>query len=425
MLFSLMAAVTSLGPVSAQAPSEIPFQGVLHDTGGNPVADGNYDITFSLYTVSSSGAAFWTETHDGGSAVAVKDGIFNVELGSISSLDPVVFDDQYYLGIKVGTDAEIVPRTPLLSVPYARALPNVYPGAGSVSIPAPLSVGTASSEALFTLRGPDHPVNGPIQFLYGDGSDQVESGRIRFVEATTSWRGAFIHYDGSASNRLHIGIHPTSDSDVANDVNVITVERSADPQVGIGTETPDRELTVNDTDGDGDAFVNVKAAGEEVYMGIDQNGDARLSVQTNTDLRIRTNGSTRVRVRADGDTEIWDDLEVDGEIRTDATGSAMMVPRAWGTVSSGGSLLVSSGNVSASKSGTGSYTLTITEGCATDPDLSVLATVTRTSSTDPPGFVESEFDLGVQCKVGISTWEYDVVSTDLTDKGFSFIIYTP
>jgi len=69
-----------------------------------------------------------------------------------------------------------------------------------------------------TVRGPNDAVAGPIMYMFGNSSDQVESGRIRFVEATTSWRGAFIHYDGSA-NALHIGTHNTSDDNPANDAN--------------------------------------------------------------------------------------------------------------------------------------------------------------------------------------------------------------
>ena len=50
--------------VMAQAavPTLINYQGYLTDSGGNPVADGDYSITFSLYTVASGGSSEWTET---------------------------------------------------------------------------------------------------------------------------------------------------------------------------------------------------------------------------------------------------------------------------------------------------------------------------------------------------------------------------
>jgi hypothetical protein len=414
-------------PAFGQIPLErISFQGVLQDSNAEPVPDGDYDLTFRLYTAPSGDSAFWTEDRTGVNAIAVTDGVFNVLLGSISSLSGVAFDDQYFLGITVGSDSEILPRTEILAVPYARTIPNVYPTNSLVEVDAPLSVGTSGSEALFTLRGPDDPVNGPVQFLYGDTPDQFESGRIRFSEAGTgNWRGAYIHYDGSAPNNLHIGVHPSNDSNVANDVNVITVERSSNPQVGIGTESPNRELTVNDTDADGDAYVNVTAGGQEVYMGIAQNGQARLSVQTDTELRIRTNQSTRIAVKADGDVEIWDDLEVDGEIRTASNGNAMMVPRAWGAVNSSGTLLTNSGNVSVSRISTGSYNVTLTNGCVSGTShYVVVATVNREpANTGPPGFIETQVE-SATCTFGVYTWLLGL-TTVLADQRFSFVVYNP
>lgn len=93
---------------------------------------------------------------------------------------------------------------------------------------------------MITMRGPDNAENGPILYMSGDGSDQSESGRIRFVETTasTSWRGAFVHYDGSA-NQLKIGTHNTSDNTPGNDLSAITINRSG------------RDVTIHE-----DLFVN-------------------------------------------------------------------------------------------------------------------------------------------------------------------------
>lgn len=90
-----------------------------------------------------------------------------------------------------------------------------------------LGVNTGSPRAMFTMRGPDDDQDGPTAYLYGDNSDQTESGRIRFVEATASdnWRGAYIHYDGDA-NYLHIGRHATNSNSTADDKNVISIHRS-------------------------------------------------------------------------------------------------------------------------------------------------------------------------------------------------------
>jgi hypothetical protein len=99
----------------AQPPATMSYQGVLTDGSGNLVADGPYNLTFRLYTVSVGGVAIWTETQAG---VAVARGGFNVTLGSVMALSALAFDTQYWLGVTVGGGSEMTPRTPLAASPY-------------------------------------------------------------------------------------------------------------------------------------------------------------------------------------------------------------------------------------------------------------------------------------------------------------------
>ena len=46
----------------AQIPQTLSYQGVLTDDLGNPVADGTYDLGFSLYDALTGGTALWFET---------------------------------------------------------------------------------------------------------------------------------------------------------------------------------------------------------------------------------------------------------------------------------------------------------------------------------------------------------------------------
>lgn len=55
---------------------QINYQGKITDTTGAAIADGDYDVTFALYTVASGGSAVWTETRTGGNQVTVTDGLF-------------------------------------------------------------------------------------------------------------------------------------------------------------------------------------------------------------------------------------------------------------------------------------------------------------------------------------------------------------
>ncbi len=113
-------AVVMLIPVLAQAvPNVMSYQGKLNDKNGVPVS-GSVTMTFTIYDALTGGNALWTETWTGANSVNVSNGIFNVQLGTITSLSPGLFsNDNLYLGIKVGTDAEMTPRQKLASGPYA------------------------------------------------------------------------------------------------------------------------------------------------------------------------------------------------------------------------------------------------------------------------------------------------------------------
>ena len=103
---------------SAAINPQINFQGKLTNPDGTNVTDGTYSIVFSIYSVSSGGSAVWTETQ---STVGVSSGIFQVALGSVTTLPGSVDfnSNSLYLGVKVGADAEMTPRVRLTAVPYA------------------------------------------------------------------------------------------------------------------------------------------------------------------------------------------------------------------------------------------------------------------------------------------------------------------
>jgi hypothetical protein len=119
--------VLGFSPANAAIPYTINYQGYLTNAGGSPV-NGTVSMTFSLYTVVSGGTVLWTETQN----VIVSGGIYGVILGSVSALTPVAFDVPYWLGVRVGSDAEMTPRVQLTSVGYAftsdMAMDLVCPG---------------------------------------------------------------------------------------------------------------------------------------------------------------------------------------------------------------------------------------------------------------------------------------------------------
>ncbi|MBK7939623.1 MAG: hypothetical protein IPJ82_22185 [Lewinellaceae bacterium] len=134
----------------AQAQSaRLGVQGILKKANGNAVDDGTYSITFKLYDMATGGTALWTETQTN---VELASGIYTATLGSVTALN-IPFDKTYYLGITVGTGAEMSPRIQLTTAPYALSLignTNQFPSSGLVkadsgNIAGRLAVGQALS----------------------------------------------------------------------------------------------------------------------------------------------------------------------------------------------------------------------------------------------------------------------------------------
>ena len=111
---TLAALLTSVAPVSA-IPNLIPYQGRLTDAAGNPL-NGAQSVVFAMYNVATAGAALYTETQ----SVTVVNGLFSVNIGSVTPLPATLWTQSaLFLGIKVGTDAEMTPRQTMGAVAFA------------------------------------------------------------------------------------------------------------------------------------------------------------------------------------------------------------------------------------------------------------------------------------------------------------------
>lgn len=158
----------------SQTPRTISYQGVLADQSGNFLPDGIHAVSLSLYDTPTGGGAFFTET----TTVTVVRGVFNVILGSTGGGIPesVSFDRAYFLGVAVDGGAELQPRTPMTSVPYAMRA-SFADRAGSLAPGAP--------GAVTSVNG----VEGPI-FLQGAGGASVSNnGGVITIEASSTASG--------------------------------------------------------------------------------------------------------------------------------------------------------------------------------------------------------------------------------------------
>ena len=217
-------------PLASQVPQKLHFQGILTTTGGVTVPDGQYQLTFRLYTSATTGSPVWTETQN----VTVSSGIFSVELGTVMPLN-LSFDQPYYLGITVGSGSEMAPRIPLLGSPYSFYARQ----AGSAAVGGDLS-GNSTSATVVGIQGRSVSAVAPStgQVLQWDG---------------TQWVPTLIGSSGGGSGWSTSG-NVLSGTEFLGSVNAQPVViKSAgseamwidvDQQVGIGVTTPTNRLHV-------------------------------------------------------------------------------------------------------------------------------------------------------------------------------------
>ena len=233
------------GIAQAQVPQLLNYQGVLKDGSGTPVT-GTVSIVFSIYDVNTGGTPLWTETQ---SSVNVNNGLFNVLLGSSTSLPAGLFYGNYapassgdrYLGVKVGSDPEMSPRHRLVSVSDALKAGDADTlGDGLVDID-----GTKTITQIHTKRA---QVSGSLaNRLYIDlqGTDTLDKGSL-VMRSTSDGKTEYLMtgYKNSTGQFNEMFVGNLDDKTVrlgGNNAIFIT----ANGRVGMGTLTPADKLDVN------------------------------------------------------------------------------------------------------------------------------------------------------------------------------------
>jgi Collagen triple helix repeat (20 copies) len=120
---ALALACGSMGTAMALGtPNLLHAQARLLDSSNNPVV-GPVLVTFRIWDDDLAGTMIWSETL----LLTALDGAINTVLGDTSSLPVDMFDDYpaLWMGLEVAADGEMLPRLPLVSLPYARAAGDV------------------------------------------------------------------------------------------------------------------------------------------------------------------------------------------------------------------------------------------------------------------------------------------------------------
>ena len=284
-----------------QVTAQLPYQGKLYNRWGQPL-QGQKQLTFRLYNIETGGTALWTEVHNG---VELTNGAFSVRLGLTTSLATVAFDEQYWIGIEVASDGEMVPRFRLAAAPYSMAAIN---GPQGPQGPEGL-VGTALGDFkisgdLYMGSGANDPV--PPGSLYTTLWIRDDEPSIHFQDTSNSagwpthdwvlqcndnFSGGLNYF---ALHNLDTGRTPFRiDGGAPN--YAFTVASSGN--VGIGTQTPAANLHVSRAAAT--AIINLQSSASTAFFRANVSS-VDFGSASNHPLRFLTNNTTRMTLNTNG-----------------------------------------------------------------------------------------------------------------------------
>ena len=221
----------------------VTVQGVIRDNESSSIPDGDYTITFKLYSSESGGSASWTEEQ----TLTVVNGVYGVELGTAESLTSLDWGTQFWLeiasitGASFSTNEALSPRTRMTMTPYAimagmSGTTNVMPqdgnvGIGTTSPSFKLDVQPSSKNArIGRAEVGGWPANSGYAYFGNQNLNHNGSGNYALLQSTDGH--TFLNAVSGKMLRFRI-----------NNADKMTI--ASNGYVGIGTTTPNYPLEVS------------------------------------------------------------------------------------------------------------------------------------------------------------------------------------
>jgi hypothetical protein len=180
-VISFLAVISLVGLTAwAGVPQLINFQGQLKNNSGSPLINDTLAVEFKIYDAVSAGNVKWSEID---TVITDANGLFTILLGKKNPVPDSAFNDSLrWLGIKVGSDAEISPRSQIGTAGYVYRV-NSVDGASGGTITSKVSIGLGH-----TNTGIDAFVTGNTNTVSGDYST-VSGGRGNTASGDSSTIG--------------------------------------------------------------------------------------------------------------------------------------------------------------------------------------------------------------------------------------------
>lgn len=434
--FLLIAILATVCIAVAQVPSAFNYQTVVRNSSGEVLANQSVSFKISILLNSATGTAKYVEKH---SATTNDFGLVNLKIGNgtvvSGSFTPSNWgSNSHFVKVEIdvngGSSYTHMGTSQLSAVPYAfhaKTVENdavndadadasnelqtislsgtqltLSDGGGTVTLPSSGggdNWGTQTVVSNSTLKGIGTTAS-PLA-VSGDLTDNQ----------TLSISGKNLSISGGNTVALPVG---GSSLWTANGSNIYYNSG----KVGIGTTSPYYSLAINaKTTHTYATFQNNNSGtttSDGFLIGINTSGKGYMWNYENDPIYFGTNNVHRMSIDADGDVTMNENLSVDKEVHTTSTGTANMLPIAYGTVGSTGILYGKTGNVSSTKIATGKFQITIT-----GVSYSSSKHVTCATMIYYPGSVTTSGSSG---KLIVYTRDS---SGALADRAFCFIVYQP
>ncbi len=285
----------------------------------------------------------------------------------------------------------------------------------------PIGIGTNNPDNLLTIRGNVAKSSQVLIETEGSGDAFINLG----IAKTAYWAMGVDDSDGDKFKLVYGGSSPST----FEGSNLLTIQNNGN--VGLGTNNPARKFSLSfnsalantslfliEQRGSGDAFMNFKVNTTSYAMGIDNSDGDKFKIGVNPNGTLDgVAQNTLMSLDQNGN------LAVDGEVRSNVSGSANLVPIAYGQFIENGNIVFarSTNNFTVKRERAGEYLIELPD-FPIGSNYLIIATV---GNRGAPKIAQSNPVAVGLPQAGFRVKTYVLPTTILSDATVSFAIYRP